>query len=247
MGAKDAGDGARFLEGARTYLDALCADHLEFVLFTEVLRLGRADVACAGDAGVALQLHATGSYLIAAVDVAGARAVMEALPPAEGKRTFMFTDERAAIELGFDAGHREPYYIYVYKHETPLPLRDTIKIERLGPEHAAFLGAHYALLPAEDIERHLADGWVWGGYNEQGELVGFIGEHDEGSLGMLEVLPEHRRRGYAHDLEAALVNRMLEAGRVPFGQVAVDNEASKALQETLKMTRAETVNCWCWE
>ena len=38
---------------------------------------------------------------------------------------------------------------------------------------------------------------VMHGAFQKGELLGFIGMHSEGSVGMLEVLPQHRRKGAA--------------------------------------------------
>ena len=63
-------------------------------------------------------------------------------------------------------------------------------------------------------------------------------------MGMLEVFPEARRRGYAQALEAALIDTFMAAGRIPYCHVALDNEASKALQRKLGLRRIDTVQCW---
>ena len=55
---------------------------------------------------------------------------------------------------------------------------------------------------------------------------GLPGMHPEGSVGMLEVLPEYRRQGAATALMAAMVNFCLERGCVPFSQIFAGNEAS---------------------
>lgn len=127
-----------------------------------------------------------------------------------------------------------------------MPVRRSLRIEPLGSGDLPVVVARYKNLPEDFIARHLADGWVYGGYNEAGELVGFIGEHDEGAIGMLEVFPEHRRRGYAYELEGFLVNRMLACGRVPFTQVVEGNDASFALQRKLGFTVLPRVQCWNW-
>ena len=67
-------------------------------------------------------------------------------------------------------------------------------------------------------------------------LAGFVGVHDEGSLGMLEVLPPYRRRGYGLVLQLAIVRAALAQGRYAYGQVAEDNAASLALQRKAGMT-----------
>lgn len=285
------------LEVARAYF-AEHADHQEFALYTEALRLGRADVLFASAAGVLMHLHHTNNYLVAALSEQDARTVLAALPP-KGKaddpaalttawegsvsataptastptafvaafasatapvvsaasasstpaesRVFMFSDERIARALGFDGDHCEPYYFYIYERTEPLPLRGALAIKPLTLADVPVVEEHYALLSPAEIRRHVADGWVWGGYNEQGELVGFIGEHDEASMGMLEVFPQYRRHGYARELQGASINRLLAAGRIPYSQVALDNVASRALQRSTNMTQASTIHAWCWE
>lgn len=72
-------------------------------------------------------------------------------------------------------------------------------------------------------------------------LAGFIGTHEEGGMGMLEVFEPYRRQGIAMALEKYLINRTLEKGFTPYCQVFTDNEASAGLQEKLglKMCRKE--------
>lgn len=48
-----------------------------------------------------------------------------------------------------------------------------------------------------------------------GVLAGFIGIHEEGSIGMLEVLPAYRRRSLGYALEAGAIRPRTEGGRYP--------------------------------
>lgn len=57
-------------------------------------------------------------------------------------------------------------------------------------------------------------GQLWGLF-EDGQLAAFIGVHHEGSMGILEVLPEYRRRGLAMALEGWLIRWHLERGWTP--------------------------------
>ena len=70
----------------------------------------------------------------------------------------------------------------------------------------------------------------------KGQLLGFIGMHSEGSVGMLEVLPPYRRRGVALALMAAMANHCLERGWVPFSQIFDGNTASLELHRRLGWT-----------
>ncbi len=79
---------------------------------------------------------------------------------------------------------------------------------------------------------------------DQGQLAGFMGEHPEGSMGLLYIFPEYRRKGYAEALERALIAKTMAEGFIPFGQVVKDNTASLALQEKLGMTISENLSYW---
>lgn len=69
-----------------------------------------------------------------------------------------------------------------------------------------------------------------------GVFAGFIGFHSDGSTGLLEVLPEFRRRGIGQCLEKYMVNLCLERGWTNYGHIYTDNAASFALQESLGLT-----------
>lgn len=69
-----------------------------------------------------------------------------------------------------------------------------------------------------------------------GKLMGFAGVHQEGCLGLVEVIPEGRRRGAAELLEAAVIKMQLERGRNPYCHVVLSNEASVRLQKKLGFT-----------
>ena len=84
------------------------------------------------------------------------------------------------------------------------------------------------------------------GYDQE-HLVGFIGEHLEGSMGILYVFPEYRRRGFGTALERCLIARTLEKGLIPFGQVEKDNRNSLRLQEKLGMTCSDDLIVWMWK
>ena len=78
-----------------------------------------------------------------------------------------------------------------------------------------------------------------------GELAGFIGKHEEGSVGLLFVFPEFRRMGIAEALERNYVNRELAEGNVAYGQIFVGNTPSRQLQEKLGMDFSDKFICWC--
>lgn len=93
------------------------------------------------------------------------------------------------------------------------------------------------------LHSRIAAGMLVGAFEKQ-TLTGFIGQHCEGSMGMLMVAPEYQRRKIAMMLETYLANRMLEQGKIPFAQVVIDNENSMKLQEKLGLCMSKGKIFW---
>ena len=107
------------------------------------------------------------------------------------------------------------------------------EIRRLTLDELAFVRSVYRTVDDEDyIRDRIEKGWMYGAFVD-GVPAGFAGMHTEGGLGLLEVLPEYRKRHIGKALETYLINLSLEQGMTPYGQVAEDNEASRKLQESL--------------
>lgn len=77
-----------------------------------------------------------------------------------------------------------------------------------------------------------------------GACAGFAGFHEEGSIGMLEVLPAWRRRGLGELLLRAGGKPALERGALPFAQVIEDNAPSLDLQQKAGLTLSGTRMFW---
>ena len=80
----------------------------------------------------------------------------------------------------------------------------------------------------------------------EGELAGFIGIHDDGCLGMLEVLEKYRGRKIGKALAVYLVNKTLDMGWIPYAQFKCEDEISVSMQETLGLYIAKTPIVWMW-
>ena len=57
-------------------------------------------------------------------------------------------------------------------------------------------------------------------------------------MGLLEVLPQYRRRKLATLLQAYMIRLELSRGHIPYGQVFDGNEPSLALQRSLGMVQS---------
>ena len=119
-----------------------------------------------------------------------------------------------------------------------------VRIEKLKPEHFPIIAEQYS---GQDsiayIRERLEKGCLYGAFYE-GELAGFIGTHTEGSIGMLQVFPEYRRRKIGKALQTYMVNQTLEAGHIPYGQVVEGNEASMNLQVSMGLCLAKSKIYW---
>lgn len=133
-------------------------------------------------------------------------------------------------------------YQYVYTKKESLPKMEA-DIRRLDESYLDVVYGTYDLTGKEDILRKLTGGKIYGIFVEN-KLAGFAGEHEEGSMGMLEIFPEYRGQGLACALETDLINRTLQKGYTPFCQIKEDNRASVRLQEKLGLYPAKEKIWW---
>lgn len=102
----------------------------------------------------------------------------------------------------------------------------------------------YHLFHDPDYIRERIEARVFYGVFVEDTLAGFVGEHTEGSMGMLEIFPAYRRRGLGYALECFEINRCLTRGWVPFDQVVVGNENSMSLQRKVGMELSGDTVSW---
>ncbi len=125
------------------------------------------------------------------------------------------------------------------------PMEETLAdIRRLDRRFLKRIADNYELADEGEIAALLDAGVIYGAF-AGGELAGFIGKHEEGSVGLLFVFPEFRRMGIAEALERNYVNRELAEGNVAYGQIFVGNTPSRQLQEKLGMDFSDKFICWC--
>lgn len=152
-------------------------------------------------------------------------------------------DEEARVIHGFDGGM--VCHSCAYLSREPLPVNQPVTLRLLCPQDLPMVTAHHREMGEETLAHALREGRLFGGWVGE-ELVGFIGTHQEGALGMLYVLEAHRRRGYAQAMEARMINQFLARGERVFGQIKAGNTASLALHRHMGYTIAETLGSWLW-
>lgn len=130
----------------------------------------------------------------------------------------------------------------------PLPeIISGVEIKRLAPSLAEVVLSKYhngeSGYTLERMDYLMREKGVFGAIVE-GKLAGFIGRHNDGNMGMLEVFEPFRRRGIAAELEKFLITYIMTFSRVPLCDVYTDNLASMALQGKLGLTQG--IGCTYW-
>lgn len=135
-------------------------------------------------------------------------------------------------------------YQFAYFGDKPT-LSTEITVRTADERDLAMLIENYQLISPEELQSIVGRKGILLGY-DQDKLIGFIGEHLEGSMGILYVFPEYRHRGFGADLEKHLIAKTMEEGYIPFGQVEKENLASLSLQKKLGMTQSDHLIVWMW-
>lgn len=226
-------------------VEALLADdrylHLDII---HVLKNEECSLLHLSQAGVVVR-HACGTVF--ATSFSDDTGPLEAAVPADSR--LLDVHDVRLFKLFSAKGYlfEEPCYLFSYHggmmDEGPYSFR-TFTEEDL-PVYAAHYGHgtdDEGVELAGDIARRDVVGIC-----DHGVLMGFAGFHREGSMGMLEVFPEFRRRRVGTYLMSHLINMRLGKGFIPFCNVYLSNEASISLQNSLGMHRAEGLSYWLWK
>lgn len=226
-----------------TALDYLKKEYLLNIDIMECIRRGLCDVLYASEDGVLIKAKNAPTFMLSCDSTEAALRITE------GREISLITihqmEQKEALckALGLHAG--EECWQAAYTGKEPLP-EDGMDICPLDRRYAKTVSEVYWNL-SEESAKDMIDRQMLLGAFIDGELAGFIGWHEEGSEGMLEVLPAYRRRGLALALEKRIVNIDLARGHVPFGQLYLWNEPSRRLQEKIGMDFAEKHVCWLWK
>lgn len=157
-----------------------------------------------------------------------------------GELCLMNLPQDAPARFGFESA---PCITFAYLGSNPPPVSDGLNIARLGLSLAERVAEAYGGYSADEMRGVMENKGVFGAW-EGDELLGFIGRHFDGNMGMLEVFETYRRRGIGAELEKYLIGYVLSEGRLPVCDVYADNAASLALQKKLGLTAANGYTFW---
>lgn len=212
-------------------------DPVLYMDMTEPVRRGTGQVVCAAPEGalVAVPNGDDGGviYTLFAQNEAMAELLCRLIPT---KPEFVTTHETLsfpAVQRHFGYQSMTPCWQVGYLSQDPLPLpRSPFQVWPLTPAQLPLVEAHYHLASPGYLAQRVSCGAMYGAFDGE-ELAGFIGLHAEGTVGLLEVLPQYRRRGVATLLQSYLTDLELSRGHIPYGQVFDGNAPSLALQRSL--------------
>jgi len=227
---------------------AFCAKNLlSYIDIAECVK-GGGNILYASERGVLVEHTPSGILMLAAADGETAETALGFLAlatPSKGGR-WLVAREGVARETArrlLCVSRETTCFQVAYLGKTLLAVKGELNFRLAERAEIEVIKQNYDLEPPENMEKLFLEKKIYCGFHG-GKFIGFIGSHPEGSMGMLHVFPEYRRKGYAEELEKRLANEYIMDGRVPYGHVIVNNLPSLALQKKLGLQVADEKICW---
>lgn len=222
-------------------IQKLSKNKRSYIHMIEGLARGNAEILYAKDKDILLYDNNCKVCMLSAISPESGSTLLQMVP----KDTTMivtsqeFLNALVVEELGFQIYHE--CYQACYTMREPLPVRHK-DIRPLTLEDVEYVVSNYPTEKSYIAERIMSK-CMYGAYVEN-QLVGFVGEHDDGALGMLFVEEAYRGRGIGSSLEAYNINRQREAGYIPYAHIIAGNEQSLKLQEKLGLYLSKDTVWW---
>ena len=219
---------------------------IKYLGLDRVLKRGTGEIIADSDNALLVRDSVSGAYFLACEDQAAGLSLLDRY--VGSKCTLLMVSNRALGEIVFEKyrfSEKMECYQVAYYGEKP-EISDGLSIRIAEESDLPMLLEHYQMLSPAELAEVVRRKSILLGY-DRGQLVGFIGEHLEGSMGLLYVFPEYRRRGYGTALQKAFIAKTMERGWIPFGQVEKSNLNSLKLQEKIGMTCSDDLIVWMWK
>ena len=219
---------------------------IDYLGLDRVLRRGSGEILAEREDALLIRDSVSGAYLLACENAAVGRALLDR-SLGQDCDLLMVSDHSLGMAAFERYGFTEKLECYQVAYYGEKPAADAALSVRTADENdLAMLVENYDRISPEELAKVVGRGSILLGYFQE-QLIGFIGEHLEGSMGLLYVFPEFRLRGFGAALQKQLIAKTMEAGFVPFGQVEKENLASLRLQKELGMTQSKNLIVWMWK
>ena len=221
-------------------------NEIDYLGIDRVLKRGSGDIIAKTDDALLIRVRISGAHMLACEDKNIGMNLLSRYIGADCG-LLMVSDYSLGMIAYKKFGFAEKLECYqvAYYGEKP-EIKTGLTVREAGENDLDVLIENYDLISPDELETAVSRKSILLGYNED-QLVGFIGEHLEGSMGMLYVFPQFRRRGFGEALQKHLIAGTIDKGFIPFGQVEKGNYASLALQKKLGMTVFENLIVWMWK
>ena len=220
-------------------------DGIDYLGIDRVLKRRSGEIVAETDHALLVRDSVSEALMLACEDTADGLALLDR--HAGSDCSLLMVSDCALGLTAFDRyGFSEKLECYQVAYYGEKPSADSrITVRAADENDLPMLTETYHLISPEEMEKVVRRKSVLLGYDGDC-LVGFIGEHLEGSMGLLYVFPEYRRRGFGSALQMHYIVKTMENGYVPFGQVEKDNRNSLKLQQKIGMTRSDNLIVWMW-
>ena len=209
-----------------------------------VLKRGSGEILADRDNALLVRDSVSGALLLACSDRETGFSLLDRY--ADDCGLLMVSDYALGKEAFERYGFSEKIECYQYAYYGGKPsVSPELDIRTADEDDLAMLTENYHMISPDELAQVVRRGSVFIGY-DRGQPVGFIGEHLEGSMGLLYIFPEYRRKGFGTVLETYLIAKTMEDGYIPFGQVEKDNLRSLSLQKKIGMTTSDNLIVWMW-
>jgi ribosomal protein S18 acetylase RimI-like enzyme len=221
-------------------------DGIDYLGIKRVLERGSGEIIAEQEKALLVHDSISSAYFLACADKETGMMLLDRYI-GSGCDLLMVSDAALGKEAFQRYGFSEMFECYQVAYYGRKPVLGTELTVRTAEEHdLPMLLENYHMISPEEMTEVVRRKSILLGYY-QDCLVGFIGEHLEGSMGILYVFPEYRHRGFGTALQTHLIAKTMEKGYIPFGQVEKDNQNSLKMQEHLGMVRSDKLIVWMWK
>ena len=223
-------------------LEYLNRDYLLNVSVIDPIERGTAEVLYAAKDCVMVKDKISGVVMLQTENIELADRLLDSLPKDTTHIVAHNISLAELIENKLGYKKRVPCNQAVYSGKPLAILNNGLEIRLMKEGDAQEASAMY-FHSEDEAEDHIRRGLVYGGFYG-GKIAAMIGLHYQGSMGLLVVKEEFRRRGLGEIMEKFLINSLLERGKTPYCQVVEGNTASLNLQRKLGLDISENMLYW---